>query len=287
MDDVPVPVPGAGTTTPGEPPDTAGDDPALATVTRTVGIDLASQANTTAGCVVSWSGTTATVEHLWVGMDDAAVLTMVGECDTVGIDAPFGWPRPFARFVADQAMGQPETVPWSPARRDDLRFRRTDVVVRVALGRWPLSVSSDLIAITAMRCAGLLAAMNVEDRSGAGRVVEVYPAVALRQWGFRSTGYKGIAGRATALPELVGCLRSRCGWLDIPESFARLCATSDHAFDALVCALVARAAAVGATGQPEDGEEREHARVEGWIAIPAADVLGRLARPSPGGDRAG
>ncbi|MDQ3515110.1 MAG: DUF429 domain-containing protein [Chloroflexota bacterium] len=212
---------------------------------------------------------------LRVGLDDAAVLAMAASCDGVGIDAPFGWPEPFIRLMADQAAGRPETSPWDTVRRDAPRFRQTDFVVRGVLGRWPLSVSSDLIAITAMRCAGLLASLGVGDRSGAGRVVEVYPAVALQRWSLPSSGYKGLAGRATALPNLFRALLAACPWLDVPEPVARTCAASDHAFDALVCALVARAVAIGATERPGDSE-REHARVEGWIAIPTADALGRL-----------
>jgi len=249
--------------------------PLPAGVSRTLGIDLASQPATTAGCVIDWAVTGATVRAVLVGLDDAAVVALVNGCEKVGIDAPFGWPAPFAAFVGEQAVGQPETVPWSPGRRDALRFRQTDFVVRGVLGRWPLSVSSDLIAITAMRCAGLLASLGVGDRSGAGRVVEVYPAVALQRWSLPSSGYKGLAGRATALPNLFRALLAACPWLDVPEPVARTCAASDHALDALVCALVARAVAIGATERPGDSE-REHARVEGWIAIPTADALGRL-----------
>jgi hypothetical protein len=99
-------------------------------------------------------------------------------CERVGIDAPFGWPAAFVAMMArhhgalgDAAGGSVVGVPeWSPAQRDQLRFRRTDVVVRGALGRWPLSVSSDLIAIVAMRCAGFAGsargARSVGDESG-------------------------------------------------------------------------------------------------------------------------
>ncbi len=248
---------------------------AEAGVSRTLGIDLASQAPTTAGCVIAWREGTAMVEDLRVGLDDVTLQAMADGCEKVGIDAPFGWPAPFTEFIADQVAGRPELIAWDPSRRDALRFRRTDVVVRDVLGRWPLSVSSDLIAITAMRCAGLLAALEVSDRSGTGRVVEVYPAVALRRWGQISSGYKGRAGRATVLPNLFRKLLVACPELHVPEPFARACAANDHAFDALICALVARAAAIGATDGPR-AEDQGHARIEGWIAVPAADALGRL-----------
>lgn len=48
-------------------------------------------------------------------------------------------------------------------------------------GKYPLSVSSDMVALIAMRCATLLGKLGVTDRSG-GKVVEVYPGASLRVW---------------------------------------------------------------------------------------------------------
>ena len=51
-------------------------------------------------------------------------------------------------------------------------------------GAEPLSVSSDRIAICAMRCAELLVELAGDgqlERTGGGLVAEVYPAAALRQ----------------------------------------------------------------------------------------------------------
>ena len=47
-------------------------------------------------------------------------------------------------------------------------------------------------------------------------------------------------------------------------------ARSDDAFDALVCAITARAAARGRTHRPEVGEQARLAAVEGWIHVPRA-----------------
>lgn len=240
---------------------------------RMLGIDLASQARTTAACAVEWRAGGAEVVELEVGADDARLLEQAGEADRVGIDAPFGWPLAFVALMAHHHGGGRGAPDWSPGRRDELRFRRTDVVVKGVLGRWPLSVSTDLIGIVALRCAGLLDRLGVEDRSGEGRVVETYPAVALHAWGFPSRGYKG-GGEAVAA--LLGEVRRACPWLTLSEEAAALCGRSDHALDALVASLVARAAAVGVTGRP-GAEEREAARVEGWIAVPRAGSLPLLA----------
>lgn len=247
---------------------------------RTLGVDLASQPAKTAACVVAWQAGRATAETPRLGLADGDLLTMAAGCEAVGIDAPFGWPQPFVDFLAEE--GAP---PWDAARRDALCFRRTDRRVWAALGRPPLSVSSDRIALPAMRCAGLLRALGVADRSGGGRVVEVYPAVALKRWGLLAKGYKaprraprrlGEAAADAPLPLLFGALLAACPWLEIGEVAAALCRRDDDAFDALVAALIARAAALGLTERPAP-EEEDLARVEGWIAVPVAGSLGRLA----------
>jgi len=97
----------------------------------------------------------------------------------------------------------------------------------------PLSVSSDTIAVIAFRCARLLT-MHGErggvafDRTGQmSRVFDVYPAAALASWGF----------------------------------------PSDHALDAFLSALAARAAGQRRTTVPQP-DQRELARTEGWIHVP-------------------
>lgn len=183
---------------------------------RTLGIDLASQPRTTAACVLNWQDGVRRVEVIEVRCDDERLIELSQDADAVGIDAPFGWPLPFLDLMRQQASGS-----WDHPRRDELRFRRTDFAVRHSLGRWPLSVSSDRIAIVAMRCAGLLSRLGVEDRSGAECVIEAYPAVALHQWGFASRGYKGTGDRA-AFAALVNKLHTTALWLHLPPAATAL-----------------------------------------------------------------
>lgn len=241
---------------------------------RTLGIDLASQPATTAACAIDWTDGDAAVAFVEVGVEDRRALELLCAADVAGIDAPFGWPVPFTNLMRNHHGLVAGTEQWTPERRDALRFRRTDHLVRARLGRWPLSVSSDLIAIVAMRCAGLLDNLGVVDRSGGGQVVEVYPAAALASWGFRSRGYKGVASRET-LAELYDGLRAFCPWLAVAPDAQERFAGSDHAFDALIGALVARAAALGLTELPE-GDDRALARTEGWIAVPVPGSLASL-----------
>ena len=119
----------------------------------TLGVDLASQPKRTATCLILWGLGSARVESLSLGATDADLHTLFGRADKIGIDAPFGWPAPFTRAIAAYSA---ETV-WPSTDVPHLRFRRTDEVAREKLGRWPLSVSTDLIAVPAMRAVRLLA----------------------------------------------------------------------------------------------------------------------------------
>lgn len=163
---------------------------------------------------------------------------------------------------------------WNTINRRKLRLRATDERVYKVTRITPLSVSCDALAIPATRCALLLDRLGVRDRSGDGRVQEVYPAAALHAWGLRCKGYKGRANGAV-LADLFASVRERTPWLAIAPEHAEECATSDHAFDALVASLVARAAALGLTLRPT-ADELPAARIEGWIALPLAESLSAL-----------
>ena len=247
---------------------------------RVLGVDLASDPARTGLAVVRFTTTEATVETLVLGADDDAILAHHAHCDATGIDAPFGWPLAFADFVA--AHARPTTPPadpgpWTTPHRTALRFRRTDHVARAITGRWPLSASSDLVAVPTFRCLGLLARMGVTDRAGDGRVFETYPALALRRWDLTAIGYKG-RDRQSRLSALVDALLARAPWLHLDPIADRLVRTVDDTFDALIAALIAAAAHRGLT-TPPDPTDRAAAAAEGWIIIPHPDALDHLTQP--------
>jgi hypothetical protein len=237
---------------------------------RTLGIDLASADNDTALCMLAWHGRGATVTDLRVDVSDDAICEAHLQAAATGIDCPFGWPEAFREMVAERAPVEA----WSHTVRDRLRLRLTDHRVHERARLWPLSVSSDRIAVPAMRCHLLLRRLGVIDRAGDGRVSEVYPAASLELWGLASRGYKGKKGRS-AFEKLVASLPDRLPWLDLGGFGSRL-AEKDHAFDALVASLTARAAARGLTAKPAVDEWPVAAR-EGWIALPDEGSLERLA----------
>lgn len=242
----------------------------------TLGVDLASQPKRTATCLIRWDRGSAHVETLSLGATDADLHDLFGRADKIGIDAPFGWPAPFTRAVVTYSA---ETV-WPSVDVPTLRFRRTDEFVKERLDRWPLSVSSDLIAVPAMRAVRLLAEVAATgesiDRSGAGRFVEVYPAAGLHVWGFRSRGYKGAKG-AGIRARLVSDLAERTeDWLTLSEKDGERCTASDDMLDALAAALVALAAAIGRC-EPIPPGDYDLAKEEGWIALPQPGSLDQLA----------
>jgi hypothetical protein len=247
----------------------------MVAIVKTLGIDLASDPKKTGVCTVRWQDGRAAVDKLFVGADDDQLLGLHERSDATGIDSPFGWPVPFEELVRE--VGRWRTETWSNEKRDVLRFRLTDFRVRELTGRWPLSVSSDLIAVAAMRCVGLLGRMGVRDRSGDGRVFETYPAAGLHAWGLPSRGYKKEKG-GELRAEIWAKLAHRAPWLDVTAEQSDLIVARDDALDALVAALIARAAKIGLTVQPSE-HERERAETEGWIHVPIEGSLERLNRP--------
>ena len=245
----------------------------------TLGVDLASQPERTATCRIRWRTASAAtaVDTLSKGASDSRLIELFRGPHKIGIDAPFGWPVSFVQAI----HGHSTATVWPTSDVADLRFRRTDRVVRERLRRWPLSVSADRIAMTAMRAARLLAKVAEEgeviDRSGGGRFVETYPAAALSIWGLPSKGYKGENEGATAVrAEIVDGLAEKLGSeFTLSEEVRRKCLESDDMLDALVAALVARAAARGRC-EPTAPEDCFLAKTEGWIALPHADSLERL-----------
>jgi hypothetical protein len=253
-----------------------------------LGIDLASQPKETAACLIEWLPTGGRVidrpnDAL---TDDVLVDLILDErVSKVGIDAPFGWPVAFIDAIAsyrDQGM-------WLDLEPNEIRFRATDIFVWDQTKRAPLSVAMDDLAWPAMRCARILSRMagehGVLDRTGQGRVAEVYPMAALRRWEVISLdtppqewSYKGHGpGRGERRAQHFAKL---CELLDgsvaMSDEFAELCVADDDDFDAFVSALVARATELSQTDTIPRGMHWQALR-EGWIQLPSPDSVGQLA----------
>jgi len=240
---------------------------------RTLGIDLAAQPANTSICAIDWGPSTPIVSELQSGLDDEALLEGIADADKVGIDAPFGWPDDFVDAVVahrDRA-GWPGSGEDQDLYRFHLSFRATDRRLIERGARRPLSVSTDLIGVVAMRCAYLLDRLAARgepvDRAGSGKVIEAYPAPALTSWGLSAIGYKSRVGVAR-IPELLSRVEDGLGGIEMTPQQRELAGTDHNCFDALIASLVARAAALGLTQGPESDSERDRAVREGWIHVP-------------------
>lgn len=240
----------------------------------TLGIDLASQNENTAACLVEWTGGEGVLRELLDrGSDEELVARMravrdAGGC--IGIDAPFGWPEPFlAAMTAWREQGR-----FPAADSKDLAFRVTDRKDYLAKKQC-LSVSSDRIAYVAWRCARLLTRFfEGEPASRLGpTVVEVYPGASMASWGLGCQGYK--QSEPTRKKLLLELDQKGLRWRSDEEQRATL-TRSEHLFDAFIASLSARAFQIKRC-DPIPAAHQSIAEREGWIMLPGATSLAKLA----------
>lgn len=231
--------------------------------TFTLGIDLSSAKEGTAACVIEWKNTRAVAREAVRGCGDDDLQKLIDYVlrnkGVVGIDAPFGWPRAFVEAITDW-----KKKVWSKDVRKRLQFRETDRFVTEKLAIWPLSVSTERIALPAMRANALLLRYGMKDRSGGPRFYEVYPAASLKSWGLPHNGYERVDSECKRLRrKILNGLRKRLPWLEVDDDYA----TDSDSLDALIASLTVRAAAQGLTIKPTRARLAV-ARVEGWLHLP-------------------
>jgi predicted nuclease with RNAse H fold len=233
------------------------------------GVDLAAEPKGTGLALIDWSADAAELVELNLNIDDEGIVRAAGQVEKLGIDCALGWPVDFVDFLTNnnRAEGTLEPFAGDLDLRRKLAHRESDRHVHAITGRWPLSVSTDRLGMTAIRCAGLLsqiAASGIEvDRAGGGRIVEIYPGASLRLWGFDTNGYRASKEiRAGLITDLQG----RAPWLKLGSHQARMVDSCD-AFDAVIAALAARSAYLGFYQKPHSNQ-LERARIEGWMALP-------------------
>ncbi|MER6522611.1 DUF429 domain-containing protein [Streptomyces sp. NPDC001553] len=262
-------------------PETAATDPPMVTV----GIDLAGYSKTTGVCRVTWAE--QPVVELLNARNDEDLLTAMRAAGKTGLDSPVGWPVAFTSLLAAHQAGTKLPVrsrymphPGGPDGLGTFTHRLTDDLAwkRTGAGKQrPLSVAADKLGVVAMRAVDLLERLAdagpAIPRDGSGSVVEVYPAFALIQWGLASkASYKGSTpGAHAARVEILAGLADGLD-LGLSEYVRDRCTRSDHDLDALISAVVARAAACGMTHLPTTDEEQAMAAVEGWIHLPRQDI---------------
>lgn len=238
----------------------------------TAGVDLAAEPKGTALAIIEWKKTEANLVDLQLGVNDEAIVEAAGVVEKLGIDCALGWPIEFLEFLNNHANLDNTKFPdggmdW----RRRASFRESDRHVREVTGKWPLSVSTDRLGLTAMRCAGLQGRIQQAgipiDRSGSGKIVEIYPGASLRLWGFDTTGYRAIP---EAREELLRSIENQAPWLKL-DSYQDMMISSTDAFDAVIASLATRSAALGKYFKPSNNV-LEVAKIEGWIALPKGNL---------------
>lgn len=259
-----------------------------------IGVDLATQPVKTGVCVLEWpvhgrpQGRFVEV----AGRTDVELVKLFKGASAVAIDVPFGWPAAFRSAIE---MWSKDQV-WEGPGYDDkdvserLRYRETDrecarrvreavrrrrenhkeTLVKLRLPQVGISVSTNWLGATALRGAGLLAqAAHTEgirfdrgsDRPEATSIVEAYPAAALASWD------RTWAGLGFEWPDVPARdeFKSRIDFEE-PDGLEN----RDN-FDAVVCALVARAWHLGCC-VPATEMARGQQQEEGWIALPTCSL---------------
>lgn len=255
---------------------------------KTVGVDLSATPSRTALVVAEWSSDGVVIQAPTVGLSDAELVARLADIEWSAFDAPFGWPQEMVNSVHRYMT----SGNWESEDREAFRFRRTDRFIRDTVfaetGKklWPLSVSSDRLALTARRMAQLRELLSQGsgvrfDRSGADRVVEVYPSAALVMWGIDPSGYKRSGnslrhdGECKARGVLLSALEGLLPQLSWAQGSRDACVENDDVLDAVFGAIIARVASLGLTLQPQ-GDDLDRARVEGWIHLPQKESLSKL-----------
>ncbi len=244
------------------------------------GVDLAAEPKGTAVATIDWQSDHADLVDLQLGVNDQEIIDACAASIKVGIDCALGWPVDFIDFLNRHSnLVGLESAPafeGDSALRRNLAHRETDRHVREVTGRWPLSVSTDRLGMTAIRGAGLLSkfqeAGTAIDRSGSGRIVEIYPGASLRLWELDTVGYRS----SEAIRErLLADLQAETPWLNL-GTHQQLMVDSCDAFDAVIAALAARSAQLGRYEAPSEAQ-LERAKIEGWVALPTgriSDLIG-------------
>jgi len=89
----------------------------------------------------------------------------------------------------------------SESARNSLQFRETDSEVRRRIGRWPLSVSTDRIALPAMRAMALLHRHGVTDKSRDENSLKCIPLPACSAGSCDVEAIRDLANNAPAFAE--------------------------------------------------------------------------------------
>ena len=281
----PAPKPTSTSTSPARPSSNG-----VSSATRTLGINLSAAAKFTTLVAIEWQDGAAWVSEAIVDLEDDELIGYLSSGDYTGVYAPFGWPVAMVEAVSSYTNSDQ----WQRASRREFRHRKTEGFVHDVLQAevdqelWPQSVSCDRLALQARRMAQLREQLFAEtgkrfDRAGGDHIIEVYPPGASLLWGMGNH----LGNGNSKLPdvddkpgkEFIERAEAVAPWLQWKDGKRGLCLKNEYTSDALLAALVARAAELNLTIPPENGEA-DLAPREGWMHLPSKDSLSALSGAS-------
>ena len=185
----------------------------------------------------------------------------------VAIDAPLGWPAPLGTSLAFHKAGEK-----LPSEKHESFCRETDRWVRKQIGKKPLDVGADKIALaayTALEALSILRQLSGKPiplawnpRFSGIAAIEVYPGATLKAAGLPDTGYtdtnKDQSERNGVRRDIAAGLQLRLTGL------APFISAQDDVFDACLCLAAALDFLEGRAMPPTDHANAER---EGWIWV--------------------
>ena len=188
----------------------------------------------------------------------------------LAIDAPLGWPKSLSKSLCWHKAGRALSTP-----ADRMFMRETDRQVCKAIGKTPLKVGADKIAIQAHSALSFL--NNMRNETGRAiplawkpgcvkgiSAIEVYPAATLKERGFPFEGYKKDTEQAENVrADIIDRLRLESE-MELHENIKDEMRNNDDVLDAVVCVLAAADFAKGDAAPPEN---MKLAKKEGWIWV--------------------
>lgn len=248
-----------------------------------VGVDWAVDPRNRASVTLSCMDEHIAIQDIQRQVDDPQIVAFCQDpnVSVVAVDIPFGWPEGASAFVGTWSPLVPTPVP----TRQQFRYRLTELTVHLHLGIWPLSVSSDRIALGARHWCDLVATHNLHDSIDVcadpkpdQAVIEVYPKATL--YSFREPVHLGEnelrhwKTSRVARSTILGVLLKHfdIASLDMLEDLVGTQDNDSDIADAAIAAMTAlayRGYLNGWSVMQPTVPERGAARQEGWIFYPA------------------
>jgi predicted RNase H-like nuclease len=248
-----------------------------------IGIDCATKSENTGLASAKYANGKFELNKLCTGSKKKGVVDIVSEwikgseSVLLALDAPLGWPTAMGSKLVKHMAGK-----FIPTEADEMFSRNTDERVQKETKKKPLEVGADRIARMALATLKNMDKLqkNNPDREielrwnhkGAYKgisIIEVYPKATLIMCGLPFEKYKNASkseeDTETKKEARGKILNGLLEYISMGEDQKKEVLSDDDKLDAVVCILAGLDFLDGKCFEPEDKEEMETAKKEGWI----------------------